>query len=154
MAATSASNHFYTNRLRDALGQISDTQTVSTSSAALTVASGAVSIDVGASQMFFDAVFSLGAVDATTGDEQAILTIQGSNSSTFASGNVCLAAMPFGDSTKTGESSDNLGDERVVLSGTNVREGTAYRYVRGYVVLGGTSASMIVNDGYLVARAY
>lgn len=153
MAAITTSHSAYTNRLRDSLGQLADTQTPTTN-AALTVASAAVAIDVGASQIFFDAVFSIGAVDATTGDEFSMLCVQGSNSSTFASGNVCLAAMPFGDSTKTGESSDNLGDERVVLSGTNIREGTVYRYLRGYVVGTGTTPSMIVNEGYLVARAY
>ena len=151
MAAVTSTYNQFDGRMLDVETQLADTQTVTTS-AALQVSSADKILDVGAGHLNADAVFDISTVDATTGDEQSVVLIQGSNSATFASGIVNLAAQLFGDSTKTGESSDNLGNERLVMPFSNVREGTTYRYIRGYVLNSGTSPSLIVNKGWLTNR--
>lgn len=141
----------YDSRPYDTAMALADTQTVTTS-AALQVSSADQILDLGAAHFQGDAVFDIGAVDVTTGDESSKLLIQGSNSATFASGVVTLAAALFGDSTITGDSADRTGSERVVIPFENVRAGTVYRYLRGYVLAAGTSPSIVVTRGWVSPR--
>lgn len=153
MAAITSTYNPYDSFLVDVNLQLADTQTVTTGGA-LTVASVARILDVGAGAFKGEVMADISTVDATTGDELSLFIVQGSNSSSFASGIVNLAIAAFGDSSKTAESADNLGDERIILPLSNVREGTTYRYIRAYVLGTGTTPSMIVNQAYLGPRQH
>jgi hypothetical protein len=151
MAAITNTYAKYDSRTFDVQFQLADTQTVTTS-AAMTVSSSAKIVNVGAAHFKGDAVFDVSTVDNTEGDDVSRILIQGSNSATFATGNVNLAERSFGDAALTGETSDNLGDERLVVPFENIREGTIYQYIRGYVLAAGTGPSMIINIGYVSPR--
>jgi hypothetical protein len=85
------------------------------------------------------------AIDVVTGDEGYTVCIQGSNSPTFASGNVNLGSLSLGGAT--GQSgagatftASTIG--RYILPFTNWLNGTTYRYIRAFTVVSGTTPSI------------
>jgi len=140
----------FDGRLTDANLQLADQQTITTS-AGCTVGGSARVLDMGAAHYKADAVFDIGTVSGATGDFSYLL-IQGSNSATFASGNVNLAARLYGDTASIGESADDAGNSRAIIPFENVKNGTTYRYLRAYVLAGGSTKSMVVNGGFVSQR--
>lgn len=106
-------------------------------------------LDLGASRVNGRAIFDVSAIDVAGGDEHYAVRIQGSNSATFASGIVQLAAYEFGDSTLTGNSADTVVG-RFELPFTNEQNGTTYRYARLYILQAGATSSITIL-AYIVA---
>jgi len=100
----------------------------------------------------FDAA-TLGAVTAgADGDERYDIVLQGSNSSSFASGVVDLAAVAVGGTNGT-NMSDNTSTGRHILPFTNWFMETVYRYLRIYTVVAGTTVSTGINYTARVAKS-
>lgn len=112
-----------------------------TSSAAGTVDGDARVLDLGQARVDARTIVHVTAVDATTGDERSQITMQFSNSATFASGIVNGPSLGFGAFEVVGGSADPaLGIYE--LPWTNEVNGTVYRYARVYVMADGTSPSV------------
>lgn len=113
-----------------------------TSSAAAQVGGSNKIIDMGAAR--FDAVvkINVSAIDTTTGDEAYNILVQGSNSSTFASGVENLAALDLGGTSgrRGGGQTSVAGVYEIPV--TNEQADTVYRYVRLYTFCGGTTPSI------------
>src|SRR4051812_27181799 len=56
-------------------------------------------LDVGASRIDARVIIDISACEVASGDEKYVIIVQGSTSSTFASGIVNLGALPLGDSS-------------------------------------------------------
>lgn len=131
----------------DALLQLKDAGSVS-SSAAAQVASADKILTVGDEAIGGDFVVDVSALDQTTGDEQAYIQLQGSNSASFASGVVTLAMVSIGGATAAtgghplGARSAVTGLTRYSVPFKNVFGGTRYAYLRAYHALAGTSPSV------------
>jgi hypothetical protein len=140
------------DRLFDKNLQLADTQTVTAATIGtvtpLQVSSSNKILDMGAARFSGDAVFDIGAVTATAGIA-SMIAVQGSNSSTFASGNVNLATMPIGDVTIIGESADDAGSARYILSFENLKKTTTYRYIRAAVIAMSATQSCVVTSAYI-----
>jgi hypothetical protein len=101
-------------------------------------------VDLGPQQFHGVCFINATAVEVDSGNELYENYIQGSNSSTFASGIVNLAMLPLGDSAAMiggGDTDGGAGFYRLMFS--NVYDGTVYRYVRGYTDVTGTIATGI-----------
>lgn len=134
----------YSLRLKDA-GLVA-------ASAAATVASVAKILDMGASRFDGRAVIDLTACEVATGNEQYIIIVQGSTSSSFGSGIVNLGAVLLGDSSVSLESADTAAVTRREIFFSNEVDGTLYRYVRLYTFVAGTIATGI-NYAAFLAKA-
>jgi hypothetical protein len=99
---------------------------------------GAVTADAAAQVGGSNQILDLG---VGSGDERYVLTMQGSNSATFASGIVNLGSKQFGDSSVTLESADSVVGE-YEFAVTNDQNGSLYRYVRMYTDVSGTTPSI------------
>lgn len=110
--------------------------------AAGTVDSVAKILDIGTGIVRSTAVIDVSAIEVATGDENYVITIQGSNSPSFASGNVVLATLEVGDSTTLEAGADSIVG-RYELPFTNLLNETVYRYVRVYANVSGTLATGI-----------
>lgn len=101
-------------------------------------------IDLGSSDRI-DArvIVDLSACEVASGDERYEIIVQGSSSSTFATGVWNLAAITLGDSSKSLETVDTAAARRQELAFTNEVNGTAYRYLRVYTRVEGTVATGI-----------
>jgi hypothetical protein len=143
------------DRTYDTNLQLADTQTVTAATigtvTGLQVSSAAKILDLGAARFAGDGVFDIGAVTATAGIA-SMIAVQGSNSSTFASGNVNLATMPIGDVTIIGESADDAGSGRYILPFETVKKGTTYRYVRAAVIAMSATQSCVVTQAFVAKR--
>ena len=96
-----------------------------------------------AAVVYGDLVVDVSAIDATTGDELYELILEGSTSSTFASGIEEVARMHLGGTTGLNGGQDIAsGTGRYVVSFSNERNGRTYRYVRLNFVLSGTTPSI------------
>jgi len=95
-----------------------------------TVASVARVLDMGLGRFSAKAIVDSAAVDLVDLNETYIVSIQGSNSATFASGVVTLGS---GTVTAAG---------RAEVHCTNEIGGVLYRYIRAYIDVGGTSPSI------------
>ncbi len=127
--------------------------------AAAQVSSAAKIIDVGANEVQGDVVIDISAIEIATGDEQYEIVLQGSSSSSFASGVACLCSLRVGDGSTiaaalgTGgavDVDDTTG--RFILPFRNERNGTVYRYLRLYTVVTGTIATGINYTAYLAPK--
>lgn len=112
-------------------------------------------LDLGTGYVCAKAIIDVSALEIDTGDERYTFLIQGSNSSTFASGIVILAALPVGDGSTIGTAFGSSGVDvddavgRYVLPFTNERNNTYYRYIRGWTDVSGTLATGINFTAYL-----
>mgnify|MGYP001617837773 CR=1 FL=1 len=117
-------------------------------SAAATVASVATILDVGNGFTKGTVVVEVTAIEVATGDEIYSIEVQGSNSSSFASGIVILSQLRVGDSTVSFESADStVGTYRIPVE--NEKLGTHYRYMRIYTRVAGTVATGINYNAFL-----
>lgn len=112
-----------------------------TSSAAATVGGSAKVLDLGAGRVDGRTIINMTAFDATTGDERSQVTMQFSDSSTFASGVVNGPSIGFGAFEVLGGSADPAVGV-YELPWSNEVAGTVYRYARIYTFGGGTSPSV------------
>lgn len=113
-------------------------------SAAAQVSAAAKIIDLcGADPFMGVVVIDATAVEVDTGDERYDLILEGSNSSSFASGNCALACMPLGHATALGAGLTAQGTGRFEMPFINVQNGTVYRYLRMYTKVTGTIATGI-----------
>ena len=148
MAITRNSKDFtfdYDLRLKDA-GLVA-------ASAAATVGGSAKIVDLGAQRFDGRVIVDVTACEVATGDEKYVIIVQGSNSSTFASGVWNLASIPLGDSTVSLESADTAATRRQEIAFCNEVNGTVFRYVRVYTQVVGTIATGINFTANLVQKA-
>ncbi len=106
-----------------------------------TVSAAAKILDLGAGRVDGRVICDVSAIDTTTGDESYVLQVQGSNSSSFASGIVALASKQLGGATPTGNSAAT-GTGRFEIPFSNEENGTQYRYLRVRYVIAGTTPSI------------
>lgn len=92
------------------------------------------------------------AVEVATGNEKYNIKVQGSSSSSFASGVVNLGEITLGDSSVSLESSDTEAATRREIHFCNEVNGTAYRYLRVYTEVAGTIATGINYTANLVQK--
>lgn len=136
------------NRPFDALLQLQDDASAITVSTVGKVATVAKVVDVGDGVVLAEGVFDVNAIDVTTGDESYMCKIEGSNSSTFASGVVTLAILQLGGATAAAAigpesaASALTGGKRFLLPFWNVKYGLVFRYLRANFILAGTSPSL------------
>jgi hypothetical protein len=107
-------------------------------------------IDVGPGRYTGALAFDVTALDQTTGDETYKMFLFGSNDNTFANGNVeNLGCYDWGASANrivatilganTTVPPTGRAGELDALFFTNLRQGIVYRYLKNYLVLGGTT---------------
>ena len=108
--------------------------------AAGTVDSVAQIVEVGTGRFDGVAVMDLTAVEIASNDEVYKVSVQGSNSSSFASGIVDLAELSVGALEVIGGDTDSTTG-RYELYFSNVQNNTYYRYIRAYVDVSGTIAT-------------
>ncbi len=100
-------------------------------------------IDLGPSQFHGCCLMTVTAVEVDSGNELFENYIQGSNSSTFASGIVNLAMLPLGDAAAMvlgGDTDGGAGEYRLMFSNVYSVAGvpTIFRYIRGNTDVSGT----------------
>lgn len=113
-----------------------------TSSAAAQVDGAAKILDMGAARFDGLVVINVTAIDIATNDEVYDIVVQGSNSSTFASGIENLAQINLGAT----EVRDGGAQDSTVgiyeLPCTNEAADTVYRYIRLYTKVGAAGSSI------------
>jgi len=135
----------YFNKPFDALHQLQDDAAAITSSGNGTVGGPAKIADLGGGAVFRGlAVVDVNAMSTANADISYRIQIQGSTSSSFASGVVVLGELLLGGATGTGESaaSSIATQKRYLVPFWNVKYGTVFQYVRVRFVLAGTSPSL------------
>lgn len=132
-----------------------------TASAAANVASEAKVLDTGfvtggPNALFKGvAVIDITAMDVSSADELYTIIIQGSNSSTFASGIENLAELDIGASAsrKGGAGVSLIGRYELIFQ--NEQADVMYQYIRAYILVAGTTPTItntiFVGRDYLVA---
>lgn len=111
-------------------------------SAAATVDDSAVIRDLGAGFIEGNLVVDVTAIEIGSDNEIYTIILEGSNSSTFASGIVPLAVLLVGaNEVIVGGSDTDSTIGRYVVPFRNERDGAVYQYVRGYTVVAGTIAT-------------
>lgn len=117
--------------------------------AAWLVGGAARVLDVGTGRFEGKCIIDISALEIASGDERYDLLIQGSNSATFASDIVILAALPVGDGSTIGAAFAGSGVDvddtagRYVIPFCNERNNIYYRYIRGFTVVTGSIATGI-----------
>ncbi len=126
----------------DTLLLLKDAGLVAASAAAQVGGSNQI-LDVGAAEVEGEAIIDVTAIETDSSNELFTILIQGSNSSSFASGVETLAATRVGHATglAAGEATSTVG--RIRLPVRNERNGTVYRYMRAYTLVAGTIATGI-----------
>lgn len=125
-------------------------------SAAAQVSGADKIIDTGSTTSRLDArvILDFSAIEAASNDEFYLISIQGSDSSTFASTtHVNLASCVVGDPTKTGEGLDSTAASRREMPFCNEINGHIYRYLRIYTFVGGTIATGVNFTANMVQKA-
>lgn len=97
-------------------------------------------LDMGPARIDARVIIDATAIEVDTGNELYTLLLQGSNSSSFASGVVNLAAIRLGHSSTTLESASTAVGRRE-MAFTNEVNGVTYQYIRMYTVVAGTIAA-------------
>lgn len=130
------------HKLFDALLQLKDAGAI-TADAVTQVASVDAKLDVGAGEVNGFLCIDITAMDATTGDENYKLRLQGSTASDFSAGVVTLVTFEAGDVTTLGpnESADTAL-AHYAIPFTNEKAGTLYRYLRLHTDVTGTTPSI------------
>ncbi len=100
-------------------------------------------VDLGEARWEGTMYFDVSAVEIASNDELFTVAIQGSDSSTFASGIENLAMIDFGatEVRKGGAIDSTTG--RYELGFSNVQDGVTYRYCRVHTTVAGTIATGI-----------
>lgn len=127
----------------DALLELKDAGAVTVTNTAGTVASVARVLDVG--DAFLDASLHvyISAIDIASNDEVYTVILQGSDSSTFASGVVNLVTLSFGKATPAGIAADTTVGLAASVPVTNSLDGkTNFRYMRILTRVAGTTPSI------------
>ena len=125
----------------DTLLQLHDGVAALTASGVGVVGGSNKIIDLGSGRVNAIAQIDISAIDTVTGDELYNIFIEGSNSSSFASGVVPLANLNVGGATANqGTAAETAG--RFELPFTNERNGVTYRYLRVNVIIAGTTPSL------------
>lgn len=120
-----------------------------------TVNSVAQILDLGQGTTLGLVVLDVTAIESATGDEKFTVILQGSNSSTFASGVVNLSSMEFGAlAVLTGPPSAAPAIGRYEMGFSNNLAGTIYRYLRVRVVVAGTIATGINFSAWLAPQSF
>jgi hypothetical protein len=133
----------------DSTLQLKDAGLVAASAAAQVASSNQI-INLGGAVPFLGVVvIDVTALEVDTGDEIYTIILEGSNSSSFASGNVALAAMPMGHATALAAGLASAGTGRFELPFINVQADTAYQYLRLYTKIAGTIATGINYKAYI-----
>lgn len=104
-------------------------------------------LDLGAGLFDGYLVLDVTAVETASTDEKYTVHLEGSNSSTLASGSVTLANIPLGCHTAPADQATATG--RFVVPVRNEQNGTTYRYVRIYTLVAGTIATGINFTAFL-----
>lgn len=101
-------------------------------------------IDLGSGRCDFSVIAEVTALDISSTDESYDLIVQGSNSSTFASGIEELARYRLGaTATRAGAQSSVVGRYEIDCSNESPVNGTTeYRYCRVLLVVAGTTPSI------------
>lgn len=95
-------------------------------------------------------VIDITAIETASNDERYDILLQGSNSATFASGVVDLAAVALGAAEAINADADT-GTGRIVLPFDTEFMETVYRYLRVYTVVSGAVATGINYTARLAA---
>lgn len=142
----------------DVLLQLKDAGLVAADAPAQVSAANKI-LDVGASEFEGKVIVDISAIEIATGDEHYEIVVQGSNSSSFASGVACLSSLRVGDGSTiaallgTGAAvdvDDTTG--RFVIPFRNERNGTIYRYIRLYTAVTGTIATGINYTAFVAQK--
>lgn len=125
-------------------------------SAAATVESAAKVIDLGPGRFEGVVIIDVSAIEIASNDEEYTIVLQGSASSSIASGVEILAMMNLGAlELRTGDVGDFSVDSvagRYEMPFVNEQADTRYRYVRLYTVVSGTIATGINYTAYIVPK--
>lgn len=119
--------------------------------AAGAVGGEAVIADLGAGLVEGNMVVDVSAIEVADNDEVYKISLQGSTSSTFASGIVDLAILELGAAEVTGGDADSAVG-RYILPFRTEKNGTVYRYVREYCDVDGTIATGINFTAHLAKK--
>lgn len=133
-----------TNYTLDTLLQLKDDGAVTATGSAQVGGSDEI-LDLGSADVLCigDVVIDVSAIDIASTDEVYNILLEGSDSSTFASGIEVLAACLLGDGTTLlGETTVDSDTGRYILPFRNERNGRKYRYVRLRHVISGTTPSI------------
>ncbi|WP_420104559.1 hypothetical protein [Bosea sp. (in: a-proteobacteria)] len=125
----------------DALLQLKDAGAV-TSSAAAQVGGSNKILDMGAARFEGTVVIDVSAIDISSTDEAYDIIVQGSNSSSFASGIENLAQLNLGATAARDGGGQNSTVGRYELGVTNEQADVVYRYVRLFTKAAGTTPSI------------
>jgi hypothetical protein len=119
--------------------------------AAGTVDSVAQIVEAGTGRFEGVCVIDVTAIEIASNDEIYKVSVQGSNSSSFASGIVDLAELSLGALEVIGGDTDSATG-RYELPFSNYQNGTYYRYLRLYTDVGGTIATGINFSAFVTKR--
>ena len=98
-------------------------------------------LDLGAGLFEGYLVIDATAVEVASTDEKYTIHLEGSNSSTMASGSVSLCNIQLGNNTAPAD--QDIVEGRYFVPFRNEQNGTTYRYVRIYTLVAGTIATGI-----------
>ena len=134
----------------DTLLQVVGAQTTAVSAAG-TVDGSAVIIDLGVGVQNDNLVLSLdvSAITVDDTDEEYVISLQGSNSATFADTNEILGQLVLGAAAANALRSTDSATGRYSIVCSNYNNATVYRYVRVYISVAGTTPSITISSAYL-----
>lgn len=138
------------NYIFDALLELKDAGLVAADAAGQVDAVDAIR-DIGTGLFRGTCVIDVTAIEIASNDEVYKISVQGSNSSTFASGIVDLAELSLGALEVIGGDTDSTTG-RYEMPFSNRQNETYYRYIRCYTDVGGTIATGI-NFAAFVSKA-
>ena len=132
-------------RIFDALTKLQDSATL-TSSAAGQVDGSAQVLDMGKNtKTKCVAVFDISAIKVSANDEVYELSMQGSSKSDFSSDFTEIACVRVGAPGSFLPGDVTPVAERYIVRFENTLNGNTYRYIRGYIGMGGTAPSITVS---------
>lgn len=144
----------------DSATQLKDAGLLGDVDAVGTVGGAAAVADLGGGYAEFDVVIDWSACEVATGNEIYDLRIEGCAVPGFGSGVYVLGSIRLGDSTVTGNATDTPPAGRMVIhcnnvaitSATDGNSTSALRYVRVNGITGGTIATGLNYQAWLVAK--
>lgn len=114
-------------------------------------AAGGIIVDLGTGFIEGDLVVDVSAVEVASLDEVYDIYLMGSNSATFASGNVRLAHIQMGN-VAAPASAGQTATGRFVAGFRNEQNGVTYRYARIHTIVAGTIATGINYVAFLAKK--
>jgi hypothetical protein len=125
----------------DALTQLKDAGAVAASAAAQVASTNKI-LDMGAGRFDGTVIVDVSAIDVSSADEIYDIVIQGSNSSTFASGIENLAQLNLAAAAVRDGGGQVSTVGRYEIGVTNEQVDIVYRYIRAYTKVAGTTPSI------------